>query len=151
MKSLSLLAGIGVAAIVSLTAGCSTWDSMSKTEQGTAVGAGGGVVAGAVVGGPVGAVVGGVAGGAVGHEAAKPGHDSDDAARMASSGASRTTSDPAFVRSLQQALNDRGFNAGTADGRFGPYTEEALRQFQISQGLPSTGQPDARTTAALGI
>ena len=151
MKSLPLLAGIGVAAIISLTAGCSTWDSMSRTERGTTVGAGGGAVAGAVVGGPVGAVVGGVAGGAVGHEASKPGHDSDDAARTASSGAPRTTSDAAYVRSLQQALNDRGFNAGPPDGRFGPSTQEALRQFQASQGLPSTGQPDAHTAAALGI
>jgi hypothetical protein len=151
MKSLPLLAGVGAAAIISLTAGCSTWDSMSRTERGTSVGAGGGAVAGAVVAGPAGAVVGGVAGGVVGHEAAKPGHDSDDARRMASTGAARTTDDPAFVRSIQQALNDRGFNAGAPDGRWGPNTEEALRQFQASQGLSSTGQPDARTAAALGV
>ena len=151
MKSLSLLAGVGAVAVLSLAAGCSTWDNMSRTERGTTVGAGGGAVAGAAVGGPVGAVVGGVAGGAVGHEAAKPGHDSDDAAHMASSGSARTTSDSAYVRSLQQALNNRGFNAGTPDGRWGPSTEEALRQFQSSQGIPSTGQPDARTSAALGL
>lgn len=57
-------------AIVAL-AGCSTWDSMTKTGQATTVGAASGAVGGAVVGGPVGAVAGGAIGGVAGHELAK--------------------------------------------------------------------------------
>jgi len=57
-------------AIVAL-AGCSTWDSMTKTSQATTVGAASGAVGGAVVAGPVGAVAGGAIGGIAGHEMAK--------------------------------------------------------------------------------
>jgi peptidoglycan hydrolase-like protein with peptidoglycan-binding domain len=55
------------------------------------------------------------------------------------------------VRNVQQALNAKGFNAGPADGQWGPSTETALKQFQTAQGLPSTGVLDARTMNALGV
>ena len=58
-------------AIVSLFAGCTTWDNMSKREQSTTVGAASGAVGGAAVAGPPGAVVGGVAGGVAGNQLAK--------------------------------------------------------------------------------
>jgi len=60
------------ASAIALIAGCSTWDSMSGAEKGTAVGAAvGGVAGNAVIGGPVGTVGGAVAGGVVGHEVGK--------------------------------------------------------------------------------
>jgi lytic murein transglycosylase len=43
---------------------------------------------------------------------------------------------------LQSALNERGFDSGTPDGRVGPATREAIRRFQRSVGLPPDGYPD---------
>ena len=134
----------GGISIILITAGCSTWDSMNRTQQGTTVGASSGAVAGAVVGGPVGAVVGGAAGGVVGHEAAKS-YDSG-----VSQSAGNTAPSP-LVRSAQQSLNDKGFDAGAPDGQWGPKTEDAVRSFQNANGLAATGQLDSQTIAALGI
>src|SRR5262249_53724885 len=55
------------------------------------------------------------------------------------------------IQSVQQALNDQGYNAGAVDGAMGPRTERALRQFQQAQNLPRTGRPDDRTLDALGV
>lgn len=136
----------GGISIILMAAGCSTWDSMNRTQQGTAVGASSGAVAGAVVGGPVGAAVGGVAGGVVGHEAAKS-YDSG----VAPSARNAAAAPSPLVRSAQQSLNDKGFDAGAADGQWGPKTEEAVRSFQNAKGLPASGQLDSQTIAALGI
>jgi peptidoglycan hydrolase-like protein with peptidoglycan-binding domain len=57
----------------------------------------------------------------------------------------------ATVRQLQQRLNDRGFHAGPADGRMGPSTRAAIREFQRSQNLQVTGRLDGKTMSALGI
>jgi hypothetical protein len=148
-KTLYRLGSIGALVAVTLATGCTSWDRMTKTEKGTTVGAGGGAVAGAVVGGPVGAVVGAGVGGVAGHEAAKP--ENGNARADTGTAQARTTSDPAFVRTLQQALDNRGYDAGTPDGRWGPGTEEALKRFQNKEGLPATGQPDSRTLNALGM
>jgi peptidoglycan hydrolase-like protein with peptidoglycan-binding domain len=53
------------------------------------------------------------------------------------------------VRSLQERLTASGFDAGPADGRFGPRTERALRDFQRSQGLRADGIAGRRTFGAL--
>jgi len=42
---------------------------------------------------------------------------------------------------MQTALNERGFDAGTADGRMGPATREGLRRYQRSIGVPADGYP----------
>jgi osmotically inducible lipoprotein OsmB len=64
MRSKTLVAALLVSAVL---AGCSTWDSMSKRDKGTAIGAGAGAVVGnAVGGGTVGTVGGAVVGGAAG-------------------------------------------------------------------------------------
>jgi peptidoglycan hydrolase-like protein with peptidoglycan-binding domain len=39
----------------------------------------------------------------------------------------------------------------TVDGRVGPRTEAALRNFQRQHNLPVTGRPDSETITALGI
>jgi peptidoglycan hydrolase-like protein with peptidoglycan-binding domain len=59
--------------------------------------------------------------------------------------------DASLVRSAQQALKDKGYDAGAIDGQMGPATEGALRSFQQAQGLPQTGDLDQRTLAALGV
>lgn len=43
------------------------------------------------------------------------------------------------VQRLQQALNQLGYKAGTADGKFGAYTENAVRSFQRNNGLKVDG------------
>jgi membrane-bound lytic murein transglycosylase B len=45
------------------------------------------------------------------------------------------------LRTMQSALNDRGFDAGAPDGQMGPATRQALRAFQRAQGLPADGYP----------
>lgn len=45
------------------------------------------------------------------------------------------------LRSLQTALNQRGYAAGEADGVMGPATRAGLRQFQQNRGLMADGYP----------
>src|SRR5271154_1606938 len=107
MKSMSIAKNLTVLAIGATVAGCSSWEGMDKTE-GTVVGGAGGAVAGAVVAGPIGAVAGGIGGAYVGN-------DTTGKQRVASSAPSPSTSssyDPSLVRSVQQALNDKGYDAG---------------------------------------
>jgi membrane-bound lytic murein transglycosylase B len=42
---------------------------------------------------------------------------------------------------LQTALNQRGFAAGAPDGMLGPATQQGLRRYQRSVGLPADGYP----------
>lgn len=49
----------------------------------------------------------------------------------------------AEVRSLQQRLAERGFAAGSADGKIGPRTRAAVRAYQAANGLPPDGYADA--------
>ena len=53
------------------------------------------------------------------------------------------------VSAWQQALNERGIDAGTVDGIFGSQTKQALRTFQAQNGLIADGYPDEKTTQAL--
>ncbi|MGE5168879.1 MAG: peptidoglycan-binding domain-containing protein [Rudaea sp.] len=55
------------------------------------------------------------------------------------------------VRDVQQALKQKGFDVGAIDGQIGPETQNALRDFQQSQGLPQSGNLDPRTLSALGV
>ena len=54
-----------------------------------------------------------------------------------------------FVRSLQEALIELGFLAGTADGNFGDATEKAVIAFQQKNSYPDTGLMDANIQAFL--
>jgi len=65
-------------------------------------------------------------------------------------------SDPAAdyraqVKSVQTALNARGFDAGPADGALGPRTRAAIRAFQVESGIAASGEIDAALLASLGI
>ena len=55
------------------------------------------------------------------------------------------------VRQVQEALRQKGFNPGPADGVMGPRTEQALRQFQQSKNISATGRLDNDTSSALGV
>jgi N-acetyl-anhydromuramyl-L-alanine amidase AmpD len=61
----------------------------------------------------------------------------------------RSGSTGAQVKAVQHLLNQRGFDAGTVDGVFGPGTESAVRAFQSSRSLTADGVVGARTWTAL--
>lgn len=54
------------------------------------------------------------------------------------------------VQQLQETLRDLGYFSGPADGRRGPRTREALRDFQMDQGLPVSGSLDPMTVTRIG-
>lgn len=53
------------------------------------------------------------------------------------------------VAGLQQQLADLGYATGPVDGAFGPITQSAVRRFQMSNDLPTTGFIDEATAAKL--
>src|SRR3989442_1559790 len=52
---------------------------------------------------------------------------------------------------MQQALKDKGHDPGAIDGRMGPKTRTALKDYQKAEGMKMTGRPDAGTMTKLGI
>src|SRR5436309_96428 len=148
MRSLDSVRSVTACAIVAAFAGCSTWHRMDNTE-GTVAGGAGGAVAGAVVGGPVGAVVGGVGGAYVGHETTGKEGYATSSTTYVSPPSIQYDSD--LVRRVQQSLNDRGYDAGSIDGQWGPSTQSAVRRFQQDAGLPQSGQLERPTLSALGV
>jgi murein L,D-transpeptidase YcbB/YkuD len=146
MKTTQLMQRATAIAMVAVVAGCANWNGMSKESKGTTVGAGTGAVAGAVVGGPIGAVVGAGVGAYAGNQIA----DAQTPGKPATASSDRAY-DPAFTRSVQQALNDKGFDAGPADGVWGASTRTALIRFQQANNLVADGEPGPQTLAALGV
>jgi len=63
------------------------------------------------------------------------------------------SSDPftGFITRVQEKLRELGFDAGPANGDFGPKTQTALGQFQLSRDIPASGQLDDATLAELGV
>jgi peptidoglycan hydrolase-like protein with peptidoglycan-binding domain len=55
------------------------------------------------------------------------------------------------VKQAQEKLSAAGHDAGAADGKMGPKTQAALKEFQQSKGLQASGQLDQKTVAALGV
>lgn len=68
-----------------------------------------------------------------------------------SGSASRIGLSQTQVRDVQQNLASRGFDPGKVDGRWGPRTQQALRDFQQDQNLQANGRPTPQTLAALGV
>jgi peptidoglycan hydrolase-like protein with peptidoglycan-binding domain len=56
-----------------------------------------------------------------------------------------------FITRVQEKLRELGFDAGPANGDFGPKTQTALGQFQLSRDIPASGQLDDATLAELGV
>lgn len=55
----------------------------------------------------------------------------------------------ADLRAVQQALTARGYDAGFADGVYGPQTARAIRAFEAAHGWPETGGVSDRLIRAL--
>ena len=55
------------------------------------------------------------------------------------------------VKKVQQKLIQFGYMTGTADGRYGEKTRDAVLWFQRKNGLTADGKVGARTAAALGV
>ena len=55
------------------------------------------------------------------------------------------------IRQAQQALKDKGFDPGAADGVDGPKTRSATREFQKQQNLDPDGRLGPQTLDSLGV
>ena len=64
-------------------------------------------------------------------------------------GTSRTVVYDAVVQRAEEALAERGFDPGPADGTFDDATADALAAFQRDEGIPVTRLPDQQTLFAL--
>lgn len=53
------------------------------------------------------------------------------------------------LKQAQTALKDRAGFSGTADGKWGSKTRDAIKAFQKKEGLPETGLPDSLTLLRL--
>jgi peptidoglycan hydrolase-like protein with peptidoglycan-binding domain len=58
---------------------------------------------------------------------------------------------PERYKEIQQALIDKGYLAGPADGKWGTESAEGLKKFQQDQHLDPTGKLDALSLIALGL
>jgi peptidoglycan hydrolase-like protein with peptidoglycan-binding domain len=55
------------------------------------------------------------------------------------------------VKAVQQALKDKGLDPGEVDGKMGPKTQQAIRDYQQKEGLKATGRIDTETASKLGV
>ncbi len=55
------------------------------------------------------------------------------------------------VKSVQRALNQCGYNCGTADGVYGTKTKKAIKRFQRANNLTVDGVIGKKTLKALGL
>jgi peptidoglycan hydrolase-like protein with peptidoglycan-binding domain len=125
---------------------------IDRSVSGAGIGAATGAAVGAVTGLSVaqGALLG-AAGGAIvglatesdqvnlGKPAWKQG-SSDSASRSDNYVAASGSADRSTVRSIQTELQRHGFNPGPADGVVGPRTREAIRDYQLANGLLVDGR-----------
>ena len=56
-----------------------------------------------------------------------------------------------LVREVQQALKDKGNDPGAIDGKLGPKTKAAIRDFQKANDLKVTGRIESETRSKLGV
>ena len=63
--------------------------------------------------------------------------------------AGAAASGKASTRDIQQALKNAGFYQGSVDGKLGPMTKEAIREFQRVHGLKDDGVVGRQTWAKL--
>lgn len=56
-----------------------------------------------------------------------------------------------LIRQVQQALNEKGYDCGEADGIMGPKSTQALMNFQTDNGLTADGIIGEEVKTALGI
>lgn len=58
---------------------------------------------------------------------------------------------PSVVRQVQLVLQQQGTYSGSVDGILGPATQEAVRSYQQSHKLASSGQIDSNMLASLNV
>jgi hypothetical protein len=63
----------------------------------------------------------------------------------------QTQPTPDRYKEIQQALAERGYFNGSADGTWGPSSSDALKRFQHDQNLTEEGKIDALSLTALGL
>jgi len=63
--------------------------------------------------------------------------------------ATKMMSEQPDARAIQQALKTAGFYTGEVDGKIGPKTKEATKEFQRKNGLVDDGRVGPKTWAAL--
>lgn len=74
-----------------------------------------------------------------------------DPAMKSGRGAGMAGANTEHVKAVQQALKDKGHDPGAVDGKMGPKTQSALREFQTKEGLKASGRLDADTMSKLGV
>ncbi len=78
--------------------------------------------------------------------------EQDGVWRIATGPAADQAAGADLVLRAQQRLHDQGFYVrNNVDGRWGPATSTAVRNFQRTNGMAPTGQLDAPTKTALGL
>lgn len=164
---------VGAAAMALAVAACGT-NPEDRTTGGAAAGAATGAGIGAL-GGPVGALAGAAIGAGAGAatgaatspsevnlgeppwsnpEARVPGVKEGPTGTRYGSHARRYGSSrygSGTVRDAQQALQQRGFNPGPIDGRWGPQTASAVEDFQRANNMQPTGRLDSQVLQALNV
>ena len=60
-----------------------------------------------------------------------------------------STTNREHIARVQRGLASLGYDPGPTDGKLGPRTRAAIREFQAREGLPVTGTPSAGLEAAL--
>lgn len=66
-------------------------------------------------------------------------------------GGEQHAQDPEVIRQVQKSLNDQGYDAGPVDGKWGPKTQAAVKNFQQAKGLDATGSLNEETLAELDV
>ncbi len=76
---------------------------------------------------------------------------SEQTQQQQSASAGQSQQNPELVKQAQEKLAAAGKDVGTPDGKMGPKTQAALKDFQQEKGLQASGQLDDQTLAALDI
>ena len=63
----------------------------------------------------------------------------------------QSSQSPDVVKQAQEKLSAAGMDAGPADGKAGPKTQAAVKEYQQSKGIKASGKLDQQTLAALGV
>ncbi|GEM_PF-2002589 len=82
-------------------------------------------------------------------DTAAPAQVASTAAGAAESAAASSTDEKARIQQIQLALKGAGFDPGSSDGKLGPRTKAAVRDFQQANGLNPDGKVGSRTWAKL--
>jgi peptidoglycan hydrolase-like protein with peptidoglycan-binding domain len=56
-----------------------------------------------------------------------------------------------IVVAAQERLARQGYYHGETDGTFGPEMQKAVRNYQITNGLPASGYLDPETLSVMGL